>query len=555
MTVNIKKWIKAYKESILQDKMAPELSGEYKIMPFVEAFRIAFLYGLLGVAWVAFPDPIISRLVNVDNYMTISIYKGWAYVALSVVLVFLLVHKRLLLYKRAVRRADESYQKEKEIENELYSIAYYDTLTDLPNRRMFEEWLPDMLQMRSGQKHGILYMDIDDFKNINDSKGHIAGDAYLESIANVLSAQMSDHVFVARLGGDEFAVVLIGVESRDEVVEKTKELISFAKEPWVYQGQEFYGSVSIGIAMYPEDGTNMSNLLRNADIAMYQVKNDSKNNYQFFTEELKEANLRKITMVNDLHRALENQEFELFYQPILDLEDYRLIGVEALIRWNHPLKGLVSPLDFIPVAEESGLIHSIGDWVMKTAISQKARWEAMGLIHLKMSINISGQSLIQPGFIKKVEQLLRSFPVNPSEIQMEITETALIRSMKNSVKVLNTLREMGILIALDDFGTGYSSLTYLKNLPIDVVKLDGTFVKDILQSGRNSMIVESVIRLTNDLDLKIVAEGIENEQQLNILKDNECTYGQGYLFSKPVKSQELEQLMESMNPQINRLGN
>lgn len=543
MLGKIKRWLASYKESVRKEKNEPDVLEDYEIYPIREALHIAILYGILGVIWIAFPDSVISKFFDYRNFMQISILKGWAYVAVTVVLIFFLVHKRLLLYKDSLRKVEIGLLKEKENEEKLYAYAYYDSLTELPNRRLFEEWLENLLMKKQDQKHAVLYMDLDDFKNINDSMGHTAGDAYLKYVADSLNERMSNEIFVARLGGDEFAVVLIGTDSKQRIIEKINEIISFAKIPWTYEGQEFYGSVSIGIAIYPQDGQTVSLLLRNADIAMYQVKNEWKNNFLFYSETMQEENLRKILMINDLHHAIENREFELYYQPILDLKNYRLIGVEALIRWNHPKQGMISPAEFIPIAEESGLIYKIGDWVMQTAIRQKAEWEQKGYPHLKMSINVSGHSLIEPEFVSRVKKLLEETGVAGEEIQLEITETALIRKMNASITALRELRGMKIHIALDDFGTGYSSLTYLKNLPIDVVKLDCTFVRDMLVNGHDNVIVGSVIQLTRDLHLQIVAEGIENERQLFALQGNECDFGQGYLFSKPITHCELESFM------------
>ena len=515
-----------------------------KVHPVIEAFKIAILYGILGIVWIAFPDAIISRLTHDSvTFMLISIYKGWAYVALTVVLLFILTYSRLQLFRKALKHADDSLKKEKEIELKLHELAYYDPLTRLPNRSMFEVVLQELIAMKHGEKHAILYMDIDNFKNINDTFGHVVGDAFLKHFASLLQEYMVDNSFVSRLGGDEFAVIIKNINDREEVVEIIQKLLTEMKHPWYHENQEFYETVSIGVAIYPDHGDTLTSLQCHSDIAMYYIKKHAKNNFHFYSEELQEKNIKYITMVNDLHHAIENNEFVLYYQPILDLHTQELCGVEALIRWLHPEKGMIMPGEFIPVAEDCGLINQIGDWVMKTALYQKKQWEDNGFPHLKMSVNVSGRSLNQADFTHKIAALLDETNVICNEIQLEITETAVIKNLKSSVSILNEISAMGILIALDDFGTGYSSLTYLKNLPIDVVKLDSTFIKGIVKDGQDSVIVESVIQLTHDLDLQMIAEGIETENQMYLLKSKHCDYGQGYLFSKPVSQLALEAMM------------
>lgn len=548
----IKNWIGFFKKDINEYDISLYLFENYEIHPLTDSMKIAFLYGLIGIIWIAFPDELISRLTHDSaNFWKINIYKGWAYVGLTVVLIFTLVSKRLLLFKKALESAKKGIRKEKETERELHFLAYYDTLTGLPNRTLFELTVSKLIEENKGEKHALLYMDIDNFKNINDTFGHAAGDSLLIHISTLLKTYMSGNVFVSRLGGDEFAVILMNIKDKQEVINQIQNLHGVIKQPWIHENQEFYESVSIGVAIYPDHGDTLSLLLRNSDIAMYHIKKNLKDNYFFYAEELQAKNLKHITIVNEMHHALENQEFQLYYQPILDLNTSTLNGVEALIRWIHPEKGVISPAEFIPAAEESGLINQIGDWVMKTALYQKKEWEEKGYPHLKMSINVSGRSLIQPDFIEKVATLMEETKVNCDEIQLEITETVLIQKMNTSKKVLDEISKMGIRIALDDFGTGYSSLTYLRNLPIDVVKLDGTFIKGLLDNGQDSVIVESVIQLTHDLDLQMVAEGIETEKQLSILKMNSCDYGQGYLFSKPLPQSAIEEIMNrSLNKQL-----
>jgi diguanylate cyclase (GGDEF)-like protein len=524
-------------------------SNGVKLHPYIEATKIAALYGLLGIFWIAFPDEILSHIINdTSTFKQISMYKGWTYVGITVLLIFFLVFKRLLIFEEALVEVENSYSKQKEVEKKLNLLAYYDTLTGLPNRRCFEERVKKLIACE-GKKFALVYMDVDNFKNINDTLGHLTGDKFLIHMADVLNNSIHSKDFVARLGGDEFAIVFEDIQQEEEVVNKIQHLLRLIQKPWKIDGHQFFVSLSIGIVLYPKQGDNLSTLLKNSDIAMYHIKKKSKNNYCFFSEELKEKNIQQITMINDLHRAIQNKEFKLVYQPIVELKTGKLNGVEALIRWVNPEKGIISPIEFIPVAEETGLIHDIGKFVLNNAFWQKNQWEQLGYHHLKMSINVSGQSLIREGFVEHIRKLLEQTGIDSSEIQLEITETVLIEKMEESKRVLHELSIMGFKIALDDFGTGYSSLTYLKNLPIDVVKLDRDFVKGIMEKGEDSVIVESVIKLTHDLNLQIVAEGIEYEEQLSILKCNSCDFGQGYLFSKPVADSVIIEMLKGSTKQ------
>lgn len=513
--------------------------------PYYEALKVAVLYGIIGIIWIGFPDELLLRFPqNIIQLKMITIYKGWSYVALTVILLFRTVLKKHLLFKESILQMDINLKKQKEIEKELHKLAYYDTLTGLPNRFMFEEKCKRLIYTKNNQSFAFVYMDVDNFKGINDTLGHLAGDKFLIHISQILLKSIGNDAFAARMGGDEFAIIFRGVSTKEEVTNIMQDLLKNLRVPWKYDNQEFFISASMGIVIYPTQANTLSLLLRYSDIAMYEVKKDMKNGFCFYSDNLLDRSLKQITMANELRKALANNEFTLHYQPIVDLESSKLIGVEALIRWVHPEKGVISPAEFIPVAEEDGLIHDIGRWVMRTAFIQKKEWEELGYPHLKMSINVSGKSLVQNGFVNEIRDLLRRTNLNSQEIQLEITETVLIEKMAASTKVLEEISKMGIKIALDDFGTGYSSLTYLKNLPIDVVKLDAHFIKGILENGEDSVIVESVIKLTHDLKLQMVAEGIETKEQLSLLQSNDCDFGQGYLFSRPVSWYDIEQLME-----------
>ncbi|MDF2541341.1 MAG: domain S-box/diguanylate cyclase protein [Herbinix sp.] len=510
-----------------------------------QASKISMIYGLLGIIWFIFPEQAFRKVIDNNEVLKeIHLMKGWVFVSLSVIIIFTHISKMLLLFDGVVRNLEQNLNRQKKIEEELHQLAYYDVLTKLPNRAMFEMKVNKLLENKD-QKFAMVIMDVDNFKNINDSMGHLAGDQFLVNLSEILQHNLGKEAFVARMGGDEFAIIY--ENSKDKIIleDQVQHLLRNIRSPWFYEEQKFHISVSMGIVLCPEHGDNQSILLRNADIAMYAVKRNMKNNYVIFSEEMKEHDLKHIFMIDELHKAIDNEEFRLLYQPIINLRTGRLSGVEALIRWIHPEQGLISPMEFIPLAEETGLIHDIEKWVIETAFLQKKEWEHKypEYPHLTMSINVSGKSIVQYGFVNEIRNLLMETNLNSNEIQLEITETVFIEKMNLSKKVLNDISNMGIQLALDDFGTGYSSLTYLKNLPIDVVKLDANFVKGITHNGEDSVIVESVIKLTHDLGLTIIAEGIETVEQKTMLHTYDCDYGQGYYYNKPVAPVVIEEMM------------
>ncbi|MDD7793618.1 bifunctional diguanylate cyclase/phosphodiesterase [Clostridium sp. 'White wine YQ'] len=428
-------------------------------------------------------------------------------------------------------------------ENRLKFLAHYDSLTKLPNRLFFEEKVNEIIKCNSeNNRFALIYMDVDNFKNINDTLGHETGDLLLKHISDILIKEIKEPSFAARLGGDEFAIIFRNIIDKDEVSNKIINLMKYLKKPWFYNKQKFFISYSIGIAFYPENGDTLSKLLKNADIAMYNIKKNSKDNLCFYTESMKEKETAYVEMVNDLMRAVENKEFKLVYQPIVDLSTYEIVAVEALIRWNHPQKGMISPMEFIHIAEETGLIFNIGRWAFETAINQKKEWENEGFHNILMSVNISGKRVASKNLIEYIIKVVTEAGIRFDEIQLEITETAIMQDIEISTEIFKKLREKGIKIALDDFGTGYSSITYLQKLPIDVVKVDKRFIESISKSKEDNIILETIIKLTHDLNLKLVAEGIETEEQLEFLKMRKCNFGQGYLFKKPVDKEEIKKM-------------
>ncbi|WP_169911619.1 bifunctional diguanylate cyclase/phosphodiesterase [Clostridium oryzae] len=447
---------------------------------------------------------------------------------------------------RAIRIAGShtDITQQKRIEDKLNSFAYYDMLTGLPNSFLFEEKADNLI--RNNTPFALLYIDIDNFKDVNDTVGHSSANILLKSISESLkeAVAMEDCTeFVYRFSGDEFGVIIQNVKDEKQIVSKINCIFKAIRKSWIIENQEYFISCSIGGAIYPCHGNSVSLLLQNSGAAMYYVKKKSKDGYCFYSNKIYEQNIKQMKMITDLKRAIENQEFMLYYQPIISISSGKLTGVEALIRWNHPEKGIISPMEFIPLAEERGLIYDIEKWALRTAVMQKKYWEQQGHQNIKMSVNLSGKRVSNSELIKEVQQLVADTSVKCDEIQLEVTETAVMEDIDASMEILKEIKKFGIKIALDDFGTGYSSLTYLKKLPIDVVKLDRNFIKNISKIGENEFIVEHIIKLTHELKLKIVAEGIETKEQLIFLKQNSCDYGQGYLFSRPVTKEEIEQLL------------
>lgn len=428
-------------------------------------------------------------------------------------------------------------EERKKYEMKIKNMAYHDFLTGLPNRFMFEQVI-DRRILENKSAFMIAYMDIDNFKNINDSIGHQAGDVFLQYFTDAIKEVVRESAVVARLGGDEFAI-LYPLDSRLEVKEKVEDLLNHINRIWSYQNRLFYISVSVGIVAYPDHGLDSSELLKNADIAMYASKREGKNRILFYEEELKEENSHYGDMVNYLQQSIDQEQFYLVYQPQFNLTSNKLTGMEVLLRWEHPQEGFISPSEFIPIAEKSGQIYRLERWVIRKALEQKMIWEKRGIRDLKMAINLSTKTLTSDINFSEWEQILSWYSVDFSDIVIEITETANIYDIDNVINRLNRLKKRGIKIALDDFGTGYSSLNYLKKLPIDIIKLDKSFIRFIKEGGVDSLLIKNILNLANDLNYEVIAEGIETQEQLMCLIDFNCGGGQGYLLSEPLSEDKL----------------
>ncbi len=386
-------------------------------------------------------------------------------------------------------------------------------------------------------------MDVDHFKNLNDSLGHHTGDIFLHQLATQLTEIIRIEDTVSRMGGDEFTILLTQISSEADAASIASKILMLFKTPFNLGGHNIHLGASIGIALYPNDGDNPDTLIRNADTAMYHAKEQGRNNYQFFTTEMERRVRERVILEADLRKGLERDEFKLYYQPIYSLKTETIMGFEALIRWQHPDSGFMSPTKFIPIAEERGLIIPIGEWVLRRACQQLDQWSRQTDKPLYMSINISAHQFTKKEFIHTINDILNKSTFAPEQLIFEITETAMMDNLGYTIQTLKQLRAMGIQIAMDDFGTGYSSFTYLKQLPIDILKLDHIFMRDVMHDPDSAEIAASIIDLAKKLRLNVIAEGIETTEQLGFLKSHQCARGQGYLFSKPLPQDEAEALL------------
>ncbi len=448
----------------------------------------------------------------------------------------------------------------KHVEERIRFLAYYDNLTRLPNRMMLQERLREAIE--TSRLHtrslAVLFLDLDQFKRINDSLGHQAGDVLLQQVAHRLQEclRFSDQVYIARsdtplpqdllarLGGDEFVIVLTEINHPDAVTQVARRVLEVMAQPFVVNNKEVFTGCSIGIALYPRDGADMDVLLKHADTALYHAKDRGRNNYQMFSHSMNVAATQRLALENQLRKALQNQELTLHYQPQVVLDSGRITGVEALLRWNSPELGMVSPVDFIPVAEETGLIVPIGEWVLRTACIQARTWQTEeGLSNLRMAVNLSPRQFADPRFPDRVAMILRETGLQPDLLELEITESLLMR--EGLLESLHSLKQIGVKLSIDDFGTGYSNLGYLQRFPIDRLKIDKSFVQDINCKSDQDTIAAAVIAMARSLRLGVIAEGVETEEQMVTLRALDCDEMQGYYFSRPCPPEQLIEILKN----------
>lgn len=448
----------------------------------------------------------------------------------------------------------------KRAELQIHQLAYFDALTGLPNRGHFRRHAERALRaaQRNKQRLALIFLDLDEFKFINDTLGHDAGDELLCTIADYLqdSVRASDLVAkqdtedagepsLSRLGGDEFTVLLPNLRGSEGAAKVAERILDKLRSPIKIQGKEFFITGSLGIALYPDDGEGVDTLLKNADIAMYHAKQGGKNSYRFYARHMDERVQARLSMESKLKRALERAELELHYQAKVEIATGRVIGVEALLRWQNSAMGQVSPARFIPVAEETGLIVPIGEWVLHTACRQGQAWREAGLVARNIAVNLSSHQFRRGGLVETVEQALASTGWDARWLELELTESVIMENAEDTICVLNQLKAMGVTLSVDDFGTGYSSMAYLKRFPLDVVKIDRSFVNDITSDPNDATIVRAIIALARGLNLTSIAEGVETEQQLEFLRKHGCDQIQGYLVNRPVPAEQMESLLRT----------
>ncbi len=463
--------------------------------------------------------------------------------------------KDWMLMNQVIKRVDESSGKQfllgmvqdvsvlRKAEQKIFDMAYYDELTGLANRGHFREHLKDKVKhaRRRENRFALLYIDMDGFKQINDMMGHEKGDEFLRQFSKNLKKAVREADFIARLGGDEFCILLGDIQSSIDCVQSAQRCLALRDEPIVIDNHSLYPQMSIGIAVYPQDGDDEDSLLKAADAAMYAAKQGGKHSYAFYDNKMTERAARRVKLEADLQRALKEQEFFLVYQPKVDLRNGALYGVEALIRWRHPERGLVPPDEFIATAERIGLIREMGEWVLDHACAQLAEWKSQGL-RLQMAVNIASNHFSSTSFVNRLHTIIRRHSIEDAELEVEITES-LTRDPQQHLRVCRELRRLGVRVAIDDFGTGYSSLSVLKQLQVDTLKVDKSFIQHLPGDRSSTLMVRAIISMALGLGFDVVAEGVEDEEQANFLRQLDCPYVQGYYFSRPVEAAEIPKMM------------
>ncbi|HAJ91566.1 MAG TPA: hypothetical protein DCO71_02915 [Gammaproteobacteria bacterium] len=466
---------------------------------------------------------------------------------------------RAMLEERVMQRTSEleiansklaaSKEQAEAVAKRMEYHAHHDALTGLPNRILLNDRITAELAhaRRQQGKLALLFLDLDRFKIINDSLGHAVGDQLLRVIARRLGNCVREEDTVARLGGDEFMVLLPRISSSSDAGRIARKIIDCLVNPISCNGHELHITTSVGISIFPHDGVDAETLIKHADISMYRAKELGRNKAIYFTAEMNAGSRKQLALENSLRLAAGKNQLKLFYQPKIDIFRNTIVGVEALLRWEHPTMGMISPMEFIPVAEDSGLIIPIGEWVLNTAFTQLKQWHQAGYASLSMAVNISSAQLSRPGLEDVIEKALQAADLDARMTELEITENVAMENLEPAIAILEKLKHMGVSIAMDDFGTGYSSLSYLRQLPVDVVKIDQSFVREIPDSHEDVLIAQAIIAMTQSLNLSVVVEGIENVKQLNFFRQQGCNIVQGFLFSKPVEADEMLKMLAAQS--------
>lgn len=444
--------------------------------------------------------------------------------------------------KKAVQVIVRELTERKKTEEKMRYMAHYDSLTGLPNRNFMKKYFKELLTRSSynRQLFAVLFLDLDRFKMINDTKGHSFGDLVLQEVPRILQRSIKNS-YMFRYGGDEFVILLENIQGQEQITAVSRRIIDEFSTPMIINGQEIFVTPSIGISTYPNNGDDAETLLKHADTAMYVAKERGKNNYQFYTYHLHDKISRKMEIENELRKALENNEFMLHYQPQVEIDSNKIIGIESLIRWNHPRLGIISPSEFIPIAEDTGQIVPLGDWILRTACLQNKAWQDAGYPKVPVSVNFSMKQFDQSNLIGGVFKILKDTGLHPKYLCLEITETIAQHNIERMIRKIQDLKNLGIKISIDDFGTGYSSLSYLKKFAIDTLKIDQSFVRDIAIDINDMAIVTTIISMSKILNFNVIAEGVETKEQLMFLRNKGCREVQGYYYSEPLPPTLIEQ--------------
>ncbi len=479
--------------------------------------------------------------------ITPNMFNIWQLLIIWTIAISLLILYKNLLHKRKI------------IEKKIKRLAYFDSLTNLPNRTSFKQNLTTAIKegIDKQSSGAVMFMDLDEFKRINDTLGHDIGDELLIQVSNRLSRQMRQNDLiislnihslnnsVTRLGGDEFTILLTDINDTNLIAHVAERIQNSIRQPFILKNHEVCITSSIGIAIFPDDGNNIDQILKHADTAMYHAKERGKNNYQFYSKKMSEQAEQRLKLEAKLRRALERNEFSLYYQPQIDTHSRKIVAAEALIRWNQTELGMIFPDEFIPLAEETGLITDIGAWVIKEACLQSKHWQAQGYDPIRIAVNVSSIQFSQPDFVQVIAHIVRDTQINPQLLEIEITESLMMKNIDETIGIIHQLADIGVYVSIDDFGTGYSSLSYLKKFPIKSLKIDKAFITEIPHNSDDMMITAAIISMAKKLHLKVVAEGVENEPQLQFLKQHQCEFIQGYYIAKPLPKKSFENLLKS----------
>ncbi|ACB53636.1 putative two-component response regulator [Crocosphaera subtropica ATCC 51142] len=504
------------------------LSALDDVFDKVKAFEMG------GVDYISKPFQMEEVLVRVKNQLALRTAQKEVY----------------QLNAQLERRVTERTQQLQEANNRLQEMALYDSLTGLANRNLLIEQLKQSLTLTKLDKNyqfAVLFLDCDRFKIINDSLGHLVGNLLLGKISQALQTILEKNDILARVGGDEFAILLSDISGCTQGTELAKSILNLLKQPFYCNGQEIFVNVSIGIVFSHPDYEDPENIVRDADMAMYKAKSLGRGQYQIFTPEMYEIAKKLLILQTDLHRAVQQEEFAVYYQPIIDLKQNKIAGFEALIRWIHPQKGMISPGEFLPLAEETGLICEIGSWVMKEACRQLSQWHQQGFTDLKIYINLAAQQLNQSNLVAEIDGILMETKLHTDSVKLEITESSMMQDLQTTKVLLGELWKRGIKLSIDDFGTGYSSLSQLQNFPINTLKIDRSFLKNVDKNSENLGLVPVILSIAEVMTMDVVAEGIETTEQLEQLRKLGCHFGQGFLFAKPLDAETATELIHD-NP-------